>query len=82
MENREKLRLTTQMWSELGRMNARIKGLRKTVYMPIITGRLTRREVEREALTVTAELNTFKIVLENMLCETDIKAKSSLTVAS
>ena len=82
MESREKLQLTTQMWSELGRMDARIDALRETVYRPIITRRLTRREVEREVLTATAELNTLKEVLENMLLETDIKAKSSLLVAS
>ena len=82
MESREKLQLTTQMWSELGRIDARIDALRETVYRPIITRRLTRREVEREVLTATAELNTLKEVLENMLLETDIKAKSSLLVAS
>ena len=82
MESREKLQLTTQMWSELGRIDARIHALPETVYRPIITRRLTRREVEREVLTATAELNTLKEVLENMLLETDIKAKSSLLVAS
>ena len=82
MESREKLQLTTQMWSELGRMEARMKALRETVYIPFIEDQLasTGREVEI-VLTATAELNTFKVVLENMLCETDIKAKSSLTVA-
>ena len=81
MENREKLQLTTQMWSELGRMAARIEALRKTVYIPIKLGQLASIKTEK-ILTATAELNTFKVVLENMLCETDIKAKSSLTVAS
>ena len=83
MENREKLQLTTQMWSELGRIDARIQALHETVYTPIITGQLasSRAKVEK-MLAATAEFNTFKVVLENMLCETDIKAKSSLTVAS
>ena len=77
MENRDKLKLTTQMWSELGRMDTRIKALHDTVYMPMITGRN-----DGKILTATAELNTFKEVFENLLCETDIKAKSSITAAS
>ena len=83
MENREKLQLTTQMWSEFGRMGSRIDALRETVYIPFIERKLasTGRQVEK-VLTATAELNTFKVALENMLCETDIKAKSSLTAPS
>ena len=86
MENREKLQLTTQMLSELDRMDARIQVLHSTVYTPIATqlastGRLSPNLVEK-VHTATAEFNTFKVVHENMLCETDIKAKRSLLVAS
>ena len=78
MENREKLQLTTQMLSELGRIDARIETFYHRVYMPMMTSRtFTPRLVN----TAIAELNTFKVLLENMLCETDIKAKSSLIAA-
>ena len=81
MENRENLQLTAQMLSELGRMKARIDYFHDTVLVPIESqmatiGRLT-LDLTAKIQTATAELNTFKVILENMLCETDIKAKSS-----
>jgi len=64
-------------------MGSRIKALHHAVYMPTVslmgTGRYS-PDVNAKIHNATAEFNTFKIVLENMLCETDIKAKSSLTV--
>ena len=86
MENRENLQLTAQMLSELGRMKARIDYFHDTVLVPIESqmatiGRLT-LDLTAKIQTATAELNTFKVILENMLCETDIKAKSSWKVAA
>ena len=82
MENREKLQLTTQMLNELGRTIARIEALHETVYKPIVTQLDFNRRNDEKMLTATAELNTLKVALENMLSETDIKAKSSLTAPS
>jgi len=79
METREnmELTLTTQMLSELQTMNLKTEEWQQTVYARIQSqlkslGRLT-PDLLQKTKTVTAVMNTYKVSLENMLCDTDIK---------
>ena len=80
--NREMMRLTTQMQAEFETIHGRIECIKKEVLTSVIedferfggvsfqTG--TKNEIFYE------ELNTYKVRMENILCETDDKEQDQL----
>ena len=79
MGTRENLQLTTQMLSEMSGIDKTVKNLMQKVFMPIglqlkSIGTLT-PDLIKNIHSATTQLNTFKVRLENIFGETDIKVK-------
>ena len=64
------MRLTNQMQTEVIIMNDRINDINENILIPLINGHSYNIGGIRG---VPGELKTFKVRLENLLCETDVK---------
>ena len=75
------MKLTTQMQAEIGTIRTRVDHIIDQVWVPMESG-LMRRDgeclVKNEdiAHATAAELNPYKVRLENILCETDVKEQA------
>ena len=75
---REKMKLTTQMRAEIETIRKRvlqIYDVRYKIYMEPMT-ETTAINIKQNSPAIIAELNPYKVRLENLLCETDIKEQA------
>ena len=76
------MRLTPQMQVEIGKIRTRVEFMVQQVCAPLEAkmmkrgGYLIRGEDDVIAHAAIAELNPYKVRLENILCETDIKEQA------
>ena len=74
------MRLTAQMQAEIESIRTRVFLIHEQVLIPIFEGlQKHRRFLTKDkdtAHTTIAELNPYKIRLENLICETDIKEQA------
>ena len=81
---REKMRLTTQMQAEIESIRTRFDLTNEQVWIPWKEGMKRHggflAEDDDTHHAIIAELNPYKIRLENMLCETDIKEQARSTM--
>ena len=68
------MRLTTQMQVEIGNIRTRVDFMVLHVWDPLTKAQV--RDENAIALAAIAELNPYKVRLENILCETDIKEQA------
>ena len=75
------MELTTQMQAEMGTIRTRVDHICDQVWIPLEIelmrrgGNCTVKDEDTAHATV-AELNPYKVRLENILCETDVKEKA------
>lgn len=71
------MQLTTQMQAEMKTIQSRVDFISEKFWIPLEADLTTRIKITPEhvktAHYVYAELHPFKVRLENMLCETDVK---------
>ena len=80
------MKLTTQMQAEVETIRTRIDFISKEVWIPMENGLMSRdakcQFIKDTAHATVAELNPYKVRLENILCETDIKEEAHLYESS
>ena len=71
------MQLTTQMQAEVETIGTRVKLINDQIWMPLRTELTKHSTFSTEdadiGQEIVAELNPYKVRLENILCETDIK---------
>ena len=74
------MQLTTQMQAELKNIQSRVDFISEEFWIPLETDLTTRIKITPEhvktAHCVYTELHPYKVRLENMLCETDVKEQA------
>ena len=74
------MQLTTQMHAEMGTIQTRVDHISIQVWIPLETEWMRRCKMTDEDVNiinaVNAELNPYKVRLENILCETDMKEQA------
>ena len=74
------MRLTNQMQAEINSIQTRVYGIGNEVIKPMLIGVALGNEGietrDRKIPAIIAELNAYKLRLENLLCETDLKEQA------
>ena len=77
---REKMRLTNELRTELGAIQTEVDRINYECFMPMVLEYKTCRKISASSKEnihqLNEKLNAYKVRLENIFCETDIKEQA------